>query len=596
MNFDLLRQNRGKIAIAVVVIIVLAVAAYYQFGTKEEGEGMNIHNPNTLIIQNAGGPETLDPAWAYDTASQEVIFNVYEPLIFFKGKKTDEYTSRIATEWEISDEGTTYRFKIRDGVKFHNGNELTPEDVEYSIERVMVMDRSGGPSWMLLEPLLGRHSTRKGENIVVDFQEIDQSVQVDGDWVVFNLDHVYPPFLGILAQSWASIVDKQWAIDQGAWPGTKETWKDYNNPKKAPLQDNMNGTGPFEFDRWEKGTQVVLKKNKDYWRDPASLESVKIQVVKEWSTRKSAFLAGDADIVYVPRAHSKEVTGENGIVVHENLPGLSTNPAAFYNFQINPKGNEYIGSGKLDGNGIPPDFFSDIHVRKAFTYAFDFQTYIDDAFLGQAKMVPGPIPSAMKYFNEEQETYSFNLEKAEEHFKKAMGGTVNDPGPVWENGFRLTILYNTGNTQRKVAAQIWEDKIESINDKFEIKIKSVKWDSYLGALVRRKLPLFIIGWAPDFPDPHNFVTPFMDSGGTFAKFQSYSNPHVDNLIDRGISTRNTQKRRQIYHELQKIYHNEVPSFPLCEPTVRRYHRSWVDGWYHNPMYPDSIYAYPLSKG
>lgn len=589
---DLKGQSTG-IAIGVLVIVIIVGGAVYYTQFREEG-GMEVQNPNTLVDATAGEPQTLDPAWAYDTASGEVIFNVYEPLISFKGESLTEYEPRLATDWEISDDGTTYRFKIRDGATFHNGNELTPSDVEYSIERAMVMDRDGGPSWMFLEPLLGVGSTRSGGEISVDFADIDDSVEVDGDWVVFNLDSPYPPFMDILTQTWSSIIDQDWAANQGAWPGTADTWKDYNNPESPPLQEVMNGTGPFKFDRWNKGVEVVMKRNADYWRDSAEIETVRIKNVEEWSTRKSLFLNGDADFCYVPRSHSPEVEGVEGIDIYKGLANMQTNPAAFYQYQIN-ENSDWIGSGELDGEGVPTDFFSDKHLRYAFSYAFDYETYIEDAFLGQGIKVPGPIPSAVRYFNSDQEMFSYNLEKAKEEFKKAFGGSVEDPGPVWENGFTMTVLYNSGNTQRKLAAEIWESGIEQINDKFSIEIADRKWGTYLGEMVSGKLPIFIIGWIADYPDPHNFVYPFMHSNGTFSRWQGYSNSEVDDLIDQGISSTSEETREDVYYELQSIYHEDNPSVPLCEPSVRHYERSWVDGWFYNPIFPGD-YFYTISKG
>lgn len=188
---------------------------------------------------------------------------------------------------------------------------------------------------MLLEPLVGTKATRAGEDEWnVTFDNIDKSVTVDGQWVTLNLAKPYPPFMAILAQSWASIIDKEWAVEQGAWPGTEETWKEYNNPDTPVLQEGMNGTGPYKFDRWEQGDQVVLKSNEDYWGDAPSIETVKIRLVEEWSTRKSTFLAGDSDITYVPRQYSSEIEGEEGITVYENLPNAQTNPAAFFQFEI----------------------------------------------------------------------------------------------------------------------------------------------------------------------------------------------------------------------------------------------------------------------
>ncbi|RLE08178.1 ABC transporter substrate-binding protein, partial [Candidatus Aerophobetes bacterium] len=133
-----------------------------------------IKNPDTIIEATIGTVDSLDPAWAYDTASGEVIFNIYETLIFWDGTRTDKFVPMLATKVPsvenglISEDGLTYTFPIRKGVKFHNGEPLTPEDVEYSFERAMVQDRDGGPVWMLYEPLLGIQSSRDAEgNIVV---------------------------------------------------------------------------------------------------------------------------------------------------------------------------------------------------------------------------------------------------------------------------------------------------------------------------------------------------------------------------------------------------------------------------------------------
>ncbi|RLE12907.1 ABC transporter substrate-binding protein, partial [Candidatus Aerophobetes bacterium] len=113
-----------------------------------------VKNPDTLIVADIGTVDSLDPAWAYDTASGARIFNIYETLITFKGESTDEFVPLLATKVPtvenglISPDGLNYTFPIRKGVKFHNGEPLTPEDVEYSFERAMVQDRDGGPVWM----------------------------------------------------------------------------------------------------------------------------------------------------------------------------------------------------------------------------------------------------------------------------------------------------------------------------------------------------------------------------------------------------------------------------------------------------------------
>jgi len=581
-----------KVVLALVIMgIILSWGA---------GFAAEVKNPDTLIVADIGTVDSLDPAWAYDTASGARIFNIYETLVSFKDGKTDEFIPVLATKVPsvenglISPDGLTYTFPIRKGVKFHNGEILTPEDVEYSFERAMVQDRDGGPVWMLYEPLLGVHGSRDSEgNIVIDFEQIDKAVEVEGDNVVFHLKHPYPPFLTILANTWGSIVSKKFCVKHGDWPGTAETWKKYNNPEpgKETLHAIACGTGPFKLERWEPGVETVVARFDDYWQGPAKLKRVIWKIVEEWTTRKLMFLAGDADIIYVPQPYIQELEGVEGIRVAKKLPSLTLS-AAFFNFNINPEGNADIGSGKLDGEGIPPDFFSDKDVRLGFAYSFDWETYLQDVFMGEALKPVGPIPEGIAYRNPEQETYYFDPEKAKEHFKKAWGGKV------WEKGFKFTILYNTGNTMREIAARMFEENVEALNPKFKIEVRPVEWSTYLKELVNRRLTLFIIGWLADYADPHNFVHPFMHSQGDFSAFQSYHNPIVDELIERGIKTIDPEKRGQIYYQLQLIYYDDVPSVPLYQQLLRHYERDWVHGWYFNPIYPNGEiqgYLYPIYK-
>lgn len=595
-----IREKTGIATSAVIVIVIVIVAviagAVLMLGqptptttttptttspttTSPTTTTQPVKNPDTLIYATIGEQETLDPAWAYDTASSEVIMSVYETLISFDGTHTDKFVPKLATEVPtvanggISADGLTYRFKIRSGVKFHNGDDLTPEDVEYSFERAMVQNRDGGPVWMLLEPLIGIEAAYEP----LTFEQIDKAVEVEGDYVVFHLAQPYPPFLAILAQSWSSIVDKEWCIEQGDWPGTAETWENYRNPETPPLQEVMNGTGPFKLDRWEHGVQTVLTRNDQYWGGPAKLKNVVIQVVPEWTTRKLMFLAGDADIVDVPRPNIKELEGVEGIRVTKDLPTLAVD-AMFFTMKIDPN-SEWIGSGQLDGNGIPPDFFADKNVRLAFAYSFDYEAFLRDVYQGEAIQPASPVIEGLPYHNPAQEKYHLDLAKAEQYFKAAFGGQV------WEKGFKMTILYNTGNEPRRIAAEILKKNIESLNPKFSIEVAARDWGTYLKEMVASKLTLYIIGWLADYPDPHNFVQPFMHSAGAFSAWQGYSNPTVDDLIMQGISEIDPAKRQQIYYQLQQIYHDDVPSVPIDQALGRHYERDWVHGWIYNPIWP-----------
>ena len=184
---------------------------------------------------------------------------------------------------------------------------------------------------------------------------------------------------------------------------------------------------------------------------------------------------------------------------------------AMMNFDVDTQGgNPFIGSAKLDGNGIPPDFFSDIHVRKAFNYAFDWDAFIKDALVGEGVQPKGPIIADMLGYDPDQPTYAHDMNKAAEEFKLAWDGEL------WEKGFRVQISYNMGDDVRRIAADVIKANVEAINPKFQIEVLNLPWPTFLQVRTEGKLPILISGWQEDYHDPSNWVQPFMSSSGAYA--------------------------------------------------------------------------------
>jgi len=579
------RRFLHKAGLLLVVLLVAALVLPACAG----GGGGEIKNPDTFIYATIGGIDSLDPAYSYDTASGEAQQCIYETLIFFDGESTTEFVPMLATEWTVSPDGKTYRFKIREGVKFHNGNDLTPEDVEYSFERGMVQDYGAGPQWMFFEPLLGGMSSRDVEPRR-PLSEITNAVEVDGQWVQFNLVAPYEPFLQILCGPWGSILDKEWCIANGDWDGTEASYEALNNPASggSPLQSITNGTGPFVLENWDPGVEISMVRNDNYWQAPANFERLIIKVVDEWATRKLMLEAGDADSVYVPRAYISELEGVEGLTLYKDLPQINLD-AFFFQFDISPE-STFVGSGQLDGAGIPLDFFTDLDVRMGFTLAFDWDTYIKDALLGEGIQANSPVIEGLSYYNPDNPKHSMDLTQAEEHLKAAWGGEV------WEKGFTLTLCYNAGNLPRRTACQILQENLLSINPKFVVNVQAMQWPTLLRGMYTGLLPMFQIGWLPDFTDAHNFVVPFMHSQGTFSGWQHYNNPTVDALIAQGIGSTDPAERQSVYDQLAQIYYDDVPGILLAQPLGRRYFRDWVQGFYFNPALPSNLgNIYALSK-
>jgi peptide/nickel transport system substrate-binding protein len=566
---------------------------------------------NQMIVAYPTSPGTLDPAVCYNTASAELIMNVYETLISFDEEKTDQFVPRLATGWSISPDGLTYTFTIRQGVKFHNDETLTTEDVEYSLERFMVLDIPDGPAWMFYEPLFDVFGSRDDEgHFIVTGQQIDDAITRDATTVTIHLTKPYPPFMQILAQTWSSILCKKWCVEIGDWPGTWNNWTLYNRPYRTAIENQttvppgphlnaMCGTGPYMFDYYQTGVEWSIIKFDNYWGGwpaPGSngfLQRITAKRMVDWGVRRYMFLQGQLDYVQVPILAVDEVLGQPGIRCIYPLEELSCE-AMFFTFNISTS-SPYLGvpgglpEGAFNESGIPSDFFSDINVRKGFAYAFNYTALIEGELRGEAYQPATPIIPGLPFYNPAQEKYSINLDKAMDCFSAAWGGQV------WDNGFSFTICYNEGNWIRQAECEIFKANVEVLNSKFHIQVQPIPFSSYLESLYNHEATMFGMGWLADFADPHNFVYAFMYGGGTFTQMQLYSNATVDNLVREGIDTMNETARRQIYYELQSLYYEDCPSVTLYQPIGRRFERDWVQGWYYNPLLVGN-YFYVQWKG
>jgi len=314
------------------------------------------YDPAHLVIDTIGEPESLDPAWAYDTASAELIMNVYETLVAFdvdytrgpyEAVRIDQFTPKLATGWSYQTineydpvTGSTYlrrfifnlRFTNANGqpIRFHNGDALTAEDVEYSFERWMVQDRSGGPTWMIYRPLLNTYGSVPPSGPGGDPNwgiRIDRAVQRNSTSVWFNFVTTFPEvtFLQIISQAWASVVDRAWCIASGdldisqvvnGWANWTYIYNRWNNPAASSIGGKMMGTGPYEFVYWNLSYSWQIKRFGNYWdvwparvrwntdeRIGGYLDQVTWCVITGWTTRRDRFLAGDSDLTVVPRCY-----------------------------------------------------------------------------------------------------------------------------------------------------------------------------------------------------------------------------------------------------------------------------------------------------
>ena len=584
---------KGKTVIVYLLTILMVASLVFSGACKGSTSATTstetVKNPDTYVEEVIGDPQTLDPAAAYDNASGAAIELVYDTLLFYHKNSTTQFDYGLADSYTISKDGKTYRFHIRTGVKFSNGDTLTPADVEYSFERAMVQDYSAGPQWLLFYPFFGVNSSRDITPLM-PLSQLESAVNVDGQYVQFNLAAPFEPFLQILCGSWGSIVDKAWCIQQGDWDGTEASYEKLNNPESDtwPLHTKMMGTGPFTLNYWTQGSEIAFTRNDTYWRAKANFKSVVIKTVTEWTDRKLALEAGDADFVDVPVENYSEVDGVSGLTVYQNLPQVQVD-ALFFTYNIS-KDSAFIGSGKLDGQGIPTDFFTDANVRKAFCYSFDWDVYINQVLGGHGIQPDSMIVQGLSYYNANITKYTHDTQKATDFFKAAWGGQL------WANGFTMTLAYNSGNTARKTACDLLAANINALNPKFHVISAAQQWSKYSTQWRAELLPVFSVGWLPDYMDAGDFVQPFMSSSGDFSKFQGYGNAATDTLISQAASSTDKATRQKLYDQLSTQYYNDAPSILLDQPSGNRYFKDWVKGYFFNPAETnDSGNPYYLSK-
>jgi peptide/nickel transport system substrate-binding protein len=601
--------------------LVLGVAMLV-FGVV--GGVAQIKNPDSYIEAVIGDLETLDPAWHYDTSSATAIFNIYETLVFYDGASVDKFVPMLAESWTVSPDGSTYTFKIRKGVKFHEGGDLTADDVAYSFQRALLQDRSGGPIHMVIEPILDVASIdelAKKEGDLKACQKVLDAVTVKGDEVTIKLAFPFGPFLQILAGSWMSVIDKEWAIARGDWDGKCDNWRKWWDPKAeaSKLFDVANGTGPYKLVKWDKGKELILERNENYRLGPAKIKNYIRKVVPEWGTRLAIFEAGDADSIDVPRpfvAAMKPLVDAGKARMHGPLPG-SIMQSGFMNFKVK-EGSAFMP--KL-GGADKPDLLNDLSLRRALNYCFDTPTYIKESWLGEAEQIAGVIIKGRLGYNPDQKPYEFSLAKCEEELKKAWGGKV------WSDGMRLVFTFNQGNIPRRFAAEMLERNLEDMNKKrpgrpiFSVDVLDLPWPTYLKALDAGELAVFWVGWLEDYAHPHNWVHPYMFRTGTFAIGQNFDTTKdvefkpvyatwleakkydtlqdlFDDLVVKAKKEPDQRvggRAEKIYFELNRLALEYAINLPNLQLQVRRYEQVWVKGWFYNPAYPGT-YVYWLSKG
>jgi peptide/nickel transport system substrate-binding protein len=618
------------------VIVLLALAFVWAMAGAGSAAAQNQTNVTQFVYDTFGQQQSLDPIWLFDTSSSVVAQNIYDTLVFYKGG-TGNLVGIVASDLpDITNNNLTFTFHIRTGIKFHNGDTLTPADVQYSLLRLLVTDRSGGSGFIFNGALLGASSTRDSSgklntaliDIICGYNGKQQVVTVNGNDVVVNLVTAFGPMVQALATTETGIVNKNLVVSLGGWPGCTgdratdaanfQSFNDPPNQANTQLFDVDAGSGPYSLQSWDKANQITtLKSFADYWQgDPStkSFSTVVFKTVTDDTIRILDLQNGATDFIDPgTNANLRTIYKTAGSRTLPTLPSLVSQVICF-NFDIQLPGgsNVLAGSGQLDGNGIPHEFFQDLHIRKAFNWLFDQSLAIERAYVGLATATATPHVQGLNYFNPSQLGVTdgkADLNRAADELKQAFGGTVANPGPAWTKGFVFTASYNTGNLNRQIWLNLLQANLQALNNQaifgrhggLNMNVRNVAFAQLLNEIVDGTLPIHTCGWAPDYTDAADYLLQWMGSnavGSAYSgtdnidKLPEWSFPGItdtlhkpynnwDELLMLGQSEANAAVRQDVYYTLQRLYVDYAVEINVGQPSQPEVMAHWLNNFTYN---------------
>lgn len=460
--------------------------------------------PGVLIVGQTAEPKSLDPATVTAVNDFRILVNIYDGLVRYKDGSL-EVEPALATSWKISEDGRIYTFQLRKGVKFHDGTPFDSAAVKFNFERMLNKEHpyyDTGPF-----PL------------AFFFSEIDKINTPNSHEVVFHLKQPYAPFLSNLAYPTGLMISpaavKKYGKDAGRHP---------------------NGTGPFRFAEWVSNTKVVVTGNPDYWGGKPELKAVVFRPLTDANTRLAEMLSGGLDVmVNVPA---------------DSIQTFTDDPRFKLLQQVGPHVWFLILNTK---DGI----FKDKQVRQAVNYAINKKALVDSVLQGTATVANGPTPPAFAWaHNNELDPYPYNPDKAKELLKAAGVKDAQLVFYVTEGGSGMLDPVAMGTAIQADLAKVG----------LNAKIETYEWNTFLSKVnaglstKAGKADMAEMAWMTNDPDTLPFLAlrseALPDKGGFNSGY--YSNPKVDELLEKARRSTDQAERALLYKEMQTIVHEDAP--------------------------------------
>ena len=456
------------------------------------------------ILGTTESVTAMDPAGSYDFGSWNLQYNIFEQLMTIPAGET-EPVGDAAESCEYNDP-KTITCKLRSGLKFSNGHDLTSSDVKFSMERNIAIADPNGSS-VLLGQITDPKTKKLGANAIET---------PDDTTVVFHLNAEDTTFLKLLSTATTSIVDEE------LFPADK-----------LLADDKVVGSGPFKLSQYKPGEQAVLEANESYEgeRKP-SAPQIFVQYYNDPSPLKQAIEAGDVDIAWrtLSPTDLNDLEGKDGVQV------------------VKGEGSEFrYWVFQFDNKAV-----KDKAVRQAVAQLIDRETIAKDAYDGTVAPALSIVPPG---FGGQKDSFQ---EKYGEPNVDAAKKLLDDAGV--KTPVDLTLGYtpthygpNAVDEASELAAQLNDSGL------FKVKTEDAEWEEYQTLYKEGAYDLFILGWYPDILDADNYLSPFVRDGGFYAN--NYSNPEVNKLLDQELAETDEAKRNEIIGQLQDITAEDVPLVP-----------------------------------
>ncbi len=453
-------------------------------------------------------PWTLDPAISSEATSHEYIIQLFSGLVRLGDNL--EPAPDIALSWEVSLDGLTYTFYLREDVFFHDGRQVTAEDFKYSWERACLPETGSQTAATYLGDIVGAEEVLSGASTELS------GVKVLGYFVLeVTIDSPKSYFLSKLTYPTAFVVDRANVASGVDW------WR------------HPNGTGPFRLDQWQEGERLVLAKNELYYGELAKLEQV---VFKLWGgVAMDMYEMGEIDVTSVGIAYTAEVTDEAGSFYDELsiVPELS-----FY----------YIGFDTTR----PP--FDDVNIRRAFSLAIDKEKLISLVFAGTMQPAYGILPPGLPGYDDGLVGLGYDVEAARELIAQSSYGDVANLPPI-----TLTMAGWGGDISSEMESLVYQWRG---NLGVEVKIRQLEPERFLYHLDEEKDEMFYGGWIADYPHPQNFLEVLFASGAE-ANYGGYSNPDFDALLETAAAEPDSDLSLALYRQAEQMLVDDAACLPLC---------------------------------